>query len=216
MQAVASQSFQATLLAPADVVGLGARIEQPVTRAIVAAFVAGTKDPVTGVWSVTLDAPATAGDYQLVWRTSDPEPPDYEVFVPLVVVGAGSGGAGGWTPWPPPDVDQVAELLRARTNVMGTEHGTFDDDTRPTGEQVQAIITTAVGDVAARVGAEIPADYHADATRLAALRAAALIEASVFPDQLDTDRSAHRQYTAMYLSGVQALAAAIPHAMRLA
>ena len=214
MQAVVSQPFVATLLTNEGVTGLGARIEQPVTRAILDAWRPATRDPVTGVWSVTPVAPAAVGDYQLVWRTNDAEPPSYEMFIPLTVVAAQAVGAGAVV-WDAPTVDQVAELLRARTNVMGSERGTFDADTRPTADQVGALITTAAQDVVAHVSSEVPAEYAPEATRLTALRAAALIEASFFPDQLDTDRSAHRQYTAMYLSGVQALAATIPRALRL-
>lgn len=212
MQAVASQPFTPTLLAPGDLTGFGARVEQPVTRAIVTAWQAATKNPTTGVWSVTLSAPIVVGDYLLVWRTSDPEPPDYEVFIPLIVTAsAASAAPADWTP----TVEQVSELLRARTNVMGTERGVFDDDTRPTAAQVEGLISAAVGDIISRTGVWIPAAYTDDATRLGALRAAALVESSFFPNEIDTDRSAYRQYTAMYLSGVEALAAAIPRAMRL-
>lgn len=115
-----------------------------------------------------------------------------------------------------PSVGDVAVLLRARTNVMGTEVGTFDASTRPTATQVQSVIDEAIGDVIARVGPYIPTRYTGEAKRLAAMRAAALVESSFFPNQIETERSAHRQYTAMYLSGSEALAKAIPRALRLA
>ena len=107
------------------------------------------------------------------------------------------------------DLTDVAALLHARTNVMATEVGTFNDDTRPTGEQVHALIAQAAGDVASRIGRDIPPKWITEAKRLVALRAAALVESSFFPQHLDTDQSAYRQYTAMYLSGVERLTAAI-------
>jgi hypothetical protein len=111
----------------------------------------------------------------------------------------------------------VGALLHARTNSGGTELGTFDENTRPTGEQVIELIEMAVGDLEARVPVEIPAEYKDAARRLVALQAATLIEASYFPNELETDRSAYRQYQAMYLNGVESLVAALtaPTTLRL-
>lgn len=104
-----------------------------------------------------------------------------------------------------PTVDEVAALLHARTNVMGRETGTFSDQTRPTDDQVRHLIDLAAADLAARVGNPLPIDVEPDVRRLAALKAAALVEMSFFPQQLDSDQSAYRQATADYLSGVDAL-----------
>lgn len=106
-----------------------------------------------------------------------------------------------------PSVDDVAALLRARTYSGGSEVGTFDETTRPTAAQVIDLIEIAAGDLLGRLAGRVPEAFYADARRLIALQAAALIEASFFPDQLDTDRSAYRQYLAMYLSGLEALLA---------
>lgn len=116
---------------------------------------------------------------------------------------------------PPPTIAAVGALLHARTNVMGQERGTFDADTRPTADEVEQLIEQAVADVASRVGESIPAGRASEATRLAALQTAALIEASYFPHELDSDRSAYRQYSAMYLSGITALQQSIPGGLRL-
>lgn len=83
----------ATLIAPADPPpDMGARIEVPYTRAIVSYWQLATViegDDGFGndtlLWHVILDAPLTAGDYLIVWRTGDPEPPDLETFIPLMV-----------------------------------------------------------------------------------------------------------------------------------
>lgn len=208
MHAVVGQPLTTTLIAPAgDITGLGARIEVPATRAIVSAWTAATQQGAT--WTVTIDPPPTAGDFELVWRTSDPEPPDYEAFIPLTVVAAGTVGAAiATTDDITPAVADIAALLHARTYVAGVETGTFDANTRPTGGQVDALIAMAVGDLVARVGVGIPLAYAEDAQRLAALQTASLIEASYFPAEIDTDRSAYRQYQAMYLNGVDQLVAA--------
>lgn len=68
---------------PADA-ELGARIEVPVTRAIVSYWRRARLDELTGEYVATLDAPPAAGEYNLVWRTGDPEPPAYETFIPLI------------------------------------------------------------------------------------------------------------------------------------
>ena len=105
-----------------------------------------------------------------------------------------------------PSVEAVAALVHARTTQGGYEHGTFDDDTIPTREQTIRMIAIACADIVARVGIPIPDLDVPRATYLAALQAASLIEASYFPAELDTDRSAYRQMQAMYLSGIEMLA----------
>lgn len=81
MQAVAGMPLTATLAAPPDVTTLGARLERPVTREIIAAWQPATL--LGSTWTVALDGPLEPGDYLLVWRTPDPEPPAYETFVPV-------------------------------------------------------------------------------------------------------------------------------------
>jgi hypothetical protein len=116
-----------------------------------------------------------------------------------------------------PTVEEVAALLHARTQAgeadpdnnvaLGDEIGTFTTVTRPTRVEVERIIDMAVADVQARAGTAIPDAYVSEARRLCALQAAALVEASFFPGEIDSDRSAYRQYTAMYLSAIEALTA---------
>lgn len=117
-----------------------------------------------------------------------------------------------------PTVDAVGALLHARTYAGGVEVGTFTAETAVTAAQVAELIQMAVADLRARVGTAIALGLAGEAKRLAALQAATLVEASFFPNELDTDRSAYRQYQAMYLSSVQALTddARRPAALRLA
>lgn len=111
----------------------------------------------------------------------------------------------------------VAALLHARTNAGGTELGVFNDETRPTGEEVIKLIEMAAGDLDARITIDVPDKYADAARRLVALQAASLVESSYFPNELDSDRSGYRQFTAMYLNGVDALIRAVsrPHNLRL-
>jgi hypothetical protein len=81
-----------TLSAPADLEGLGARIERPVTRAIAARWRAARYE--AGAWVVDLDEPVPpepAGErpvpdpgYVVAWLTRDAEPPAYEAIVAYV------------------------------------------------------------------------------------------------------------------------------------
>lgn len=82
-----------------------------------------------------------------------------------------------------PTIAQVGALLRARTKVGMTEAGTFNAQTRPTGDQVELLIDQAVADVAMRVGPEIPEVLNASGRHVVTLRAAQLVELSFFPEQ---------------------------------
>jgi hypothetical protein len=109
-----------------------------------------------------------------------------------------------------PGVDDVAALLRARTlDDNGDELGTFNDNTRPTGQAVGNLIDQAADDLAIRVGAAIPFELELRAKTLVAKRAAADIELSYFPQQIDSDQSAYRQLIADYLNGVDSLQKAV-------
>jgi hypothetical protein len=202
MQATVGVPITTTLLAPGGLTGLGARIEVPVTRAIASGFVPASL--VGGLWLVTVDAPVAAGDYLLVWRTSDPEPPTFEAFLPLIVAAAGaSNGAAATLDDITPSVDDVAALLQERTKGAGVYQGTFNDKTRPTAEQVEHFCAMAAADVNLRLGNDrLPVDRDGDIRRLAAYQAAALVEASYWPD---SDSPARAQYSAIYLAGMAAL-----------
>lgn len=91
-----------------------------------------------------------------------------------------------WTP----TVDDVGAILRARTkDVNGNEVGTFNTDTRPTGDEVTLLIPLGVSAVSNSVGADIPMPCQVDARYLAALRVAMAVELSYFPEQIGTNRS---------------------------
>ncbi|HEY3021807.1 MAG TPA: hypothetical protein VGJ32_16530 [Solirubrobacteraceae bacterium] len=205
MQVVVSEEFTATLLAPDTVTGLGARAEVPVTRAIVAYWQAGVRDPDTGVWSVTLDGVVAVGDYLLVWRTGDPDPPDYEVFVPLTVVAAAAGVPADPSAWTPV-LAEVAAVTPAYTRggfdddvpQAGAEQGTFTATTSPTAAHVEGLIDAAVDEVAGRVGVAVPAHLHGLAKRTAVWHVAAAISAGKLPAATDDATGEYRSHIANY------------------
>jgi hypothetical protein len=83
---------------------------------------------------------------------------------------------------------------------------------------VQKLIEFAAADVATRVGMPIPEEHWPEARRLAALRTAALVETGYFPAQVnDENRSAERQYQAMFLDGITTFVERVrgPGAIRL-
>lgn len=107
-----------------------------------------------------------------------------------------------------PTVDDVALLLRARTkDSNGNEVGTFDDDTRPTADQVEEQIDVAVALVGMRLPPtdKLPVALQPAIAALVAYRAALRIEKSYFPEQIRSDRSAYDQLKEEYTDDLAAL-----------
>lgn len=194
MQAVAAQPFTTTLVDPAGLTNpLGARVEVPVTRAIVSAYQVAALDG--AAWTVTLDAPLTPGDYQLVWRTNDPEPPEFETFVPLMVTA--STGASGFVSEDDfplvneeevrPDVDDIANLANTRTaSGGGGEISAFTEDTDPTASQVEALIDRALEAILAQLPTRFAASHYERVRHAVELYTLILLEGSFFREQLDS------------------------------
>lgn len=190
MQATANETFTATLVDPAgDITYLGARIEVPVTRAIVSYWREATLSGAT--WSVDIEAPIAPGDYLLVWRTGDPEPPDYETFIPLHVVAAGLLVVVPYDLVTPedirPTVEDVAKLEQTRTATGGGgEISEFTETTRPKASEVEELIDQAVGAVLTQISEPRFSDSHFDgATHAAALYTALLVEGGYFRENLE-------------------------------
>jgi hypothetical protein len=105
-----------------------------------------------------------------------------------------------------PSVEDVAQLLRARTkDAEGREVGTFTDETRPTAEQVEDQITTALGLVAVRLPGTWSEGFNGAISALVAYRAALRIEKSYFPEQVRSDRSPYQELKDEYTEDLQAL-----------
>lgn len=109
-----------------------------------------------------------------------------------------------------PSVDDVAVLLRARTkDSEGREVGTFNDDTRPNGDQVEVHIDNAVVLLRSRLPYSLPDAYVGTVKALTAYRAALQIEKSYYPEQVRSDRSAYDQLREEYLDDLNALLEAL-------
>lgn len=195
MDAVVGQDVHASIVAPPDVVlegwTLGARIEVPVTRAIVSYWRPGVKDPGGASWSVILESPVQAGDYELVWRTGDPEPPAYETYVPLHVLSSEAGAAID-DQFPlvdrariTPTSDDVAQLERTRTvDTGGNDLGVFTATTRPTDGEAEDLIEQAIDDVLAELPDTFMTRHYDSVRRAITLYAAVLIEASYYREEV--------------------------------
>ena len=103
-----------------------------------------------------------------------------------------------------PTAEQVALLIGIRTiDEGGAELDVFTDTTRPTAEQVDELCALAARDVSMALGNTVVSDeFAAEATQVAALRAAQAIELSFYPEASATPVE---QLTAQYLSGLEAL-----------
>lgn len=98
--------------------------------------------------------------------------------------------------WAPSTAD-VARQLRARTqDDDGNYLSDFTDATRPTGDEVTALIDGAVEDVAGLFTAiAVPVECQALAKRVVTLKTALYIELSYFPEQAQ-DNSPYLQLRA--------------------
>lgn len=187
-EVVAGTSFTTSLIDPAvdNDIPLGARVEVPVTRAIVSAWRQATLEG--AIWSVTLDAPLDPGSYELVWRTGDAEPPAFEAFLPLIALDPTTAGSEDLN-YPPidptavvPTVDDVAEYERTRTinNITGEQENTFNSNTFPTDADVQGLIPDATAGVLSLLPEAIDPDLYPRVTYAIKLQTAILIETSFF------------------------------------
>lgn len=118
-----------------------------------------------------------------------------------------------------PTVTDVANLLRARTQVRGgNESGTFNARTRPTADEVDGMIDEALDEVLGKVRTvkEVEAlgvdkleseAYERRVRGAVKLYTAVLIETSYFPEQIKAGQSAHDVYLHLYESRIKALIA---------
>jgi len=98
-----------------------------------------------------------------------------------------------------PTLADIGAIMRARTKtVNGDEIGTFNDETRPTGEEVNRIILQAANDVTAPIDTDIPVAAYRWAQQAIIYRSAKLIEISYFPEQIATGRSPYPEYNALF------------------
>lgn len=89
-----------------------------------------------------------------------------------------------------PTVDEVgAEILSRTVDQYGNQTGTFSASTTPTATQVTELIGKAADRVSLKIGTDIPAALRQDAKDIVALRAAMMVEQTLFADQITSNRS---------------------------
>jgi hypothetical protein len=118
------------------------------------------------------------------------------------------------TPDPPalakPTTADVAALLRARTKDLdGSEVGDFNDNTRPTGTEVDKLIDMAYGEVTGRAGVYLRERCAALAMALVTIRAAMWVEGSYWPEQVRSDRSIFTELAEQFTAGLPTLDACV-------
>ncbi len=91
-----------------------------------------------------------------------------------------------------PTVDEIGKRLAARTMEAetGTRVGTFNDQTRPTGEEVHDLIDDALTVVGAAVGVDLEAQYVPMAKAAVIAYTCMSIEMSYYPESTDAGDSA--------------------------
>lgn len=111
-------------------------------------------------------------------------------------------------------VDEVAAVVPTRTKavranedadppyVKGQEIGTFNDDTKPTGEQVELLIVQAITDVTNRVGT-VPEAKEAGGKSPAVIRAAMYVELRYFPEQINDGQSPYERLRELWLDEIE-------------
>jgi hypothetical protein len=106
-----------------------------------------------------------------------------------------------------PTVADVAAHIRARTkDAGGNEVGTFDANTRPTGDQVELLIENALRCVQTQIGIDPCTErLQEEAGAATALYAAMLVEVSYFPEQTSASGSSFNSLKALFDPQMKAL-----------
>lgn len=234
MYVPAGQPFTATLVDPTGLspdYEFGARIEVPVTRAIVGTWTAAKLSAT--VWSVELEAPPAQvaapgyglnpilsaqlqnGEFLIVWMDNGPDPRPDQVVIPVpLFTDAGGGWSGGWPggveDYPDADpeacrctVADVAALERNRTIGQGGNRvGTFDDTTRPTADEVEGLIDQAVDLVLIGLPDQFDSDLSGVVARAVAIQTALLIESSDYIESNEPDVARKERMLATLMTGL--------------
>lgn len=113
-----------------------------------------------------------------------------------------------------PTLAEVGSLLRTRTrNSGGTELGTFTDDTRPTGSEVQNLIFSSVSEVQDSIGtADVPPQVEQAVKNTIILYTAMQIELTYFPEQVGSGKSPYNEYKGLYDERLPRLVKAVERA----
>lgn len=189
-------------------------------------FTPGPRSTAAGAWTtVRIDEAASeggtvvgSGTAALLPADTDPEEPQSRDFTLT-----GATLTAGWyrvtfldgdgneqsTEWvfngPPirPSVGDIGTLLHAYTTTEGSgEAGTFNDDTDPTGTQVERFIDIAVGQVAIQLPDDLTAKQTVQARAMVAYLTAILVLNSHFSDQVESGDTLASMYQDFYDKGM--------------
>lgn len=143
-------------------------------------------------WKITVaGATLLAGWYRAVWidALGDQQPTEAAFNSPIR-----------------PSVADIGKLLHARTTVDGgSEAGTFNDDTDPTGDTVNGLIDVAVDQIAISLPDTLTAKQVAVARRMVGYLAAILVENAHFSDQVTSGDSLAAMYQGFLDAGMLTL-----------
>lgn len=104
-----------------------------------------------------------------------------------------------------PSISDIATLLRARTTNAVGETGAFTSSTKPTADQVDALIGVAYAFVTQRAGEDALTRAPQLARHACALYTAMLVELSYYPEQTDEDGSAYQRFKEQFEEAMIAL-----------
>jgi hypothetical protein len=108
-----------------------------------------------------------------------------------------------------PTLADIGALLHARTTIEGgSEAGTFNDDTHPTGAQVQAMIDLATPAMLVQLPEDTPVGLYGTVRLVVALQVAVMLERSYFPEQVAQGSSPVEGFEAQLATTMAALLSA--------
>ena len=95
-----------------------------------------------------------------------------------------------------PTIDQIGKRIAARTmeSETGARIGTFNDKTRPTGEEVLELIDDAMAVVGSQLGVDLDAEFIPMARAAAIAYTCMTIEMSYYPESTEGADSAFRAF----------------------
>lgn len=95
-----------------------------------------------------------------------------------------------------PTIDEIGKRLAARTMITDTGErvGTFNDETRPTGEEVSDLIQDALTVVGAAVGIDLEAEFLPMAKAAVIAYTCMSIEMSYYPETTEAGESAFHAF----------------------
>lgn len=110
-----------------------------------------------------------------------------------------------------PTVDEVGKRLAARTMEAetGNRIGTFNAETRPTGEEVHDLIDDALTVVGAAVGVDLDAEFVPMAKAAVIAYTCMSIELSFYPESTDAGDSAFRALKERFTQQVEYITEAL-------